>query len=591
MQLEEYFGSNIPRYAILSHTWGEDEVSFADFTQNKTNAVAKKGYAKIDHTCRQALENKLLYAWVDTCCIDKSSSTELSEAINSMFQWYQDAVFCYVYLEDVSEPKFHTEFPNSRWFTRGWTLQELLAPEIVMFFDRHWTRLPMRDDLAELIAEITKIDESAICHREPFGHFCVAKRMSWASYRKTTRIEDTAYSLLGIFNITMPLLYGEGVRAFTRLQEEIIRSLDDDSILAWGLDTELHDFMGFVPSYIAGQMDEGTFRLPPLAPSPKFFEHCGRLEYAAGSNAAMALTSLGLQIQIPLVPIMLSDCQSQGFFEDGDLDHIMGYLGLLSCSPSSNATLVGIVLTESGKNADGSKRLERVDFGEVMYPSNTVVVGPRAVVLSTLENVTIVRSSASQWVRNSYWGHRQFIINASPRLQALGYQVTDGRIANLAIPWHKEETPVWDSLAKILTMPRVWSLNVVAFHFELNRPNHTASFIVFLHVKHKTTRVRPPPSGSLKEAEMHLVSNLSNASDEMIAVGRDGEILQVVTKITKKKVYGWEIMELNVDAHPRPLPISLPQSHWYWTWKKDRPETESNGSQADVHMSETENLS
>ncbi|KAF2029556.1 HET-domain-containing protein [Setomelanomma holmii] len=152
LQLEEYFGDKVPRYAILSHTWGDEEVTFADFTHDQAGARKKKGYGKISHTCRQALQDGLHYAWVDTCCIDKTSSAELSEAINSMFAWYAYSCVCYVYLADVAAADFHTKSHRSRWVTRGWTLQELLAPSDLMFYDTIWHPLGTRQVLADTVS-------------------------------------------------------------------------------------------------------------------------------------------------------------------------------------------------------------------------------------------------------------------------------------------------------------------------------------------------------------------------------------------------------------------------------------------------------
>lgn len=192
---------------------------------------------------------------VDTCCIDKSSSAELSEAINSMFAWYAYAYACYVYLSDVRDDtdrallaniaqenirtlehdaQIHaTQFAKSRWWTRGWTLQELLAPIELTFYASNWTFLGTRKELASVIHRITRIDNDALLGRKDLKEYSIAQRMSWAADRKTTRREDVAYSLLGLFQINMPLLYGEGQNAFRRLQQEIIRSSDDHSVFAW----------------------------------------------------------------------------------------------------------------------------------------------------------------------------------------------------------------------------------------------------------------------------------------------------------------------------------------------------------------------
>lgn len=218
-------------YAILSHTWGtdEEEVSFADLTQGLGNT--KAGYEKLCFCGKQAAHDRLHYFWVDTCCIDKSSSAELSEAITSMFRWYSGAVKCYVYLRDVSIGNFEstntsarsweTAFRRSRWFERGWTLQELLAPRSVEFFDSHSTRLGNKESLVQVLHEVTKIPLRALCNAS-LDDFSVTERMSWAKDRQTKRGEDKAYSLLGLFGVSMVPNYGEGVnRAFVRLQKEI----------------------------------------------------------------------------------------------------------------------------------------------------------------------------------------------------------------------------------------------------------------------------------------------------------------------------------------------------------------------------------
>jgi hypothetical protein len=221
--------TNIPRYAILSHTWGEDgdEVTFEDLMDH--TGKNKAGYAKIQFCGEQAAKDGLQHFWVDTCCINKSSSAELTEAINSMFRWYLGAAKCYVYLSDVSirgydgtdhRSPWQQAFLMSRWFTRGWTLQELIAPESVEFFSSEGQRLGDKRSMEQQVHEITGIDVQAL-RGSLLSDFSVAKRMSWAAKRKTTRKEDGAYCLLGIFDIHMPLIYGEGDNAFIRLKEEI----------------------------------------------------------------------------------------------------------------------------------------------------------------------------------------------------------------------------------------------------------------------------------------------------------------------------------------------------------------------------------
>jgi hypothetical protein len=222
--LEEFFGDSVPPYAILSHTWTQgQEVSFQDWAHLET-ASKKRGFRKIDLARQQALKDGLDYLWVDTNCINKESSVELSEAINSMFAWYRHSHVCYAYLEDVEcgpeGPKHETfdqQFRRSRWFTRGFTLQELLAPANVQFFSREWHPLLNKTALANTISDITAIDESHLDFDASDTHPpSIAQRMSWLSRRSTTRVEDIAYCMLGIFNINMPLLYGEGIHQTPR---------------------------------------------------------------------------------------------------------------------------------------------------------------------------------------------------------------------------------------------------------------------------------------------------------------------------------------------------------------------------------------
>lgn len=230
-ELEEFFGrADVPPYAILSHTWGEGEVSYQDW-QSQGVRASRAGSAKIERACEQSRRDGLRYLWVDTNCIDKTSSAELSEAINSMFRWYTDSAVCYAYLADVEDPDDPQEFVRSRWFTRGWTLQELLAPEDVRFFSRDWQPMGTKLDRSGLISHITAISEAFLVGRSLL-QASVAERMSWAAYRNTSRQEDIAYCLLGLFSIQMPILYGERDGAFLRLQEEILKTSSDRKLLA-----------------------------------------------------------------------------------------------------------------------------------------------------------------------------------------------------------------------------------------------------------------------------------------------------------------------------------------------------------------------
>ncbi|KAJ4286524.1 hypothetical protein N0V90_013224 [Kalmusia sp. IMI 367209] len=244
--LREYLG-DVPQYAILSHTWGaeHDEVTFRDFAEG--TAKNKRGYRKLTFCGQQAANDGLEFFWIDTCCIDKSSSAELSEAINSMFRWYRDAAICYAYLSDVSisgSAKIDQSFQKSRWFSRGWTLQELLAPRRVDFFSMEGERIGDKCSMVQTIHTITGIPIEAL-EGSPLSQFDVNERISWAKQRETTRPEDAAYCLLGIFDIYMPLLYGEGQKsAFYRLQKEIKESLES------GMSVEIREGFGTaVPAF------------------------------------------------------------------------------------------------------------------------------------------------------------------------------------------------------------------------------------------------------------------------------------------------------------------------------------------------------
>ena len=300
LEFKEFFQEHsTPGYAILSHTWEDDEVTFKDMLENRAVAEAKAGFKKIEWCAKQAVADDLDFIWVDTCCIDKSSSSELSEAINSMFRWYRNSQNCYAYLSDVSgdpravepdgatmiddslfteeqslvsskdflslmrddmpqsmdDPEFKCSNPDewkvrelppgfteklkgmfvkARWFGRGWTLQELIAPRLVVFFTKYWVRIGTKsmDWLRTLLEDCTGIPVRVLRYGN-FSAYSIAQRMSWAASRVTTRIEDTAYCLMGLFEIHMPMLYGEGERAFTRLQEEIIKQSNDMSIFLW----------------------------------------------------------------------------------------------------------------------------------------------------------------------------------------------------------------------------------------------------------------------------------------------------------------------------------------------------------------------
>jgi hypothetical protein len=261
LRLEEFMG-DVPKYTILSHTWGNDEVTFQDMAQQHEYMPTKRGFHKIQETCRLALEMNLEYAWVDTCCIDKTSSAELTESINSMFQWYESAAVCFVWLNDLSpDESFADGARKSRWITRGWTLQELIAPSKVYFYDQTWKYRSAKVDSSHELAEMSGIPEKVLAmDSASVERYSVAQRMSWASRRQTTRVEDMAYCLLGLFKVNMPLIYGEGLMAFRRLQEEIIKRTNDMTIFVWNPNWEAKhegDNCGLIASSPALFRDSG----------------------------------------------------------------------------------------------------------------------------------------------------------------------------------------------------------------------------------------------------------------------------------------------------------------------------------------------
>jgi hypothetical protein len=308
LDYEEFEPAVAPPYAILSHTWSRAELSFQD-VQNDRKAGKEPEYAKLIEGCRAAARHGYSYFWIDTCCIDKTNSVELSEAINSMFRWYQQAGICLAYLFDVPPGlevlDKESQFAKSRWFTRGWTLQELLAPSEVEFLASDWTRITSKTDSSSFLADITGIPTGFLSGID-LEVASIAMRMSWASRRITTKAEDIAYCLMGIFDIQMPLLYGEGEGgAFRRLQQEIIKDSDDQSIFAWAADdTEIPQ---------PKTTERRVFSV--LARSPAAFEHSHDVvqadspifqylpRYLAGIRAPTVFDNKGLHLSLPLVPL------------------------------------------------------------------------------------------------------------------------------------------------------------------------------------------------------------------------------------------------------------------------------------------------
>lgn len=269
-------GEDPPPYAVLSHTWLPDgpegirEVTYQDMQSSfhalQTGKFKRDGWTKLRAYCDRAAFDGWQYAWMDTCCIDKTNIRDTHEAINAMFRWYRDASICYAYLADVPEPlsvnnqwpgnnqtpapltrksafgqnyrraMIEPQFQASNWFTRSWTLQELLAPRHLSFFDQRWRYIGSREHWQMEIARTCLISRNILTDFDPLDMrtSSIAQRLSWAAHRETTVEEDETYSLLGLFGVSMPLIYGEGrAKAFARLQLELIKTYDDNSIFAW----------------------------------------------------------------------------------------------------------------------------------------------------------------------------------------------------------------------------------------------------------------------------------------------------------------------------------------------------------------------
>lgn len=283
INIVEIFDSSDEKYAyaILSHRWGDDEVTYQDLTSRdpmvKQRTYRKQGYFKLFRMAETARDYSVKWVWCDTCCIDKTNTAELSEAINSMFKWYKDSKYCFAYLADwgIKVP----QLTQSEWFERCWTLQELIAPRKVIFFDGHWNERGNKLDLAQEISRRTRIDSLILVGQQPFDRFSIAQRMSWSAGRKAAKVEDKAYCLLGIFDVSMPMLYGEGERAFVRLQEEIIQRNADQSIFVWASKIRSNNL---------------------LASSASDFKECDEVRQTPLHKRPFALNNLGLEIELEL---------------------------------------------------------------------------------------------------------------------------------------------------------------------------------------------------------------------------------------------------------------------------------------------------
>ncbi len=420
------------RYAILSHVWRRaGEQTFQDLKTLQSGAEqARKGLKrrvlktlgskppqsvlsqasdKIRGCCALARKHGYRWVWIDSCCIDKTSSSELSEAINSMYEWYAAADVCFALLDDVGDdhdPRLKdSQFRRSRWFTRGWTLQELIAPTVLVFFSKNWRLLGTKEGLADLVEEITGVDRAVLRHELAVDAVSVARRMSWAAKRQTTREEDRAYSLMGIFGVSMPTIYGEGQNAFVRLQEEILKHVPDQSIFVWGPvlydDDVLYRSLG--PHSDSVGDDSRYWQSRNLfAWSPDAFVNAGGIksiplesfESRVGTTfpfAEYSVTSYGMRSRFPLIPVVHGSEKTT-------------YLAVLACEDAAGR-LVALLLYPQ-REASGRYYVGHY-VGRPQVPPNAYF---RAVSLSDVRSAELLRSVGVQDVcipyRTSLIGRR-----------------------------------------------------------------------------------------------------------------------------------------------------------------------------------------
>ena len=302
-KFEKFNDPRTVKYAILSHVWAKEgleprqppeqdhqDVIRIQKSSSTDNVLTDDNLSKkISEACKRAKEDGYDYLWIDTCCIDKTSSAEISETLNAMFRYYSVAQVCYVllvetftchprqlkrYLCDPAEWKKET-FSVDTWHSRGWTLQELIAPRNVHFLSHEWGFIGSKSDLADGLERITGVPAGVLRFELQLDDISIAQRMSWASRRLTTRPEDEAYCLMGIFGVSMPTLYGEGRKAFRRLQEEIMRRSPDTTLYAWGACCNMHD----LSHHTNGEAGTGL-----LANSPSDFKTCSTIQYTPSAD-------------------------------------------------------------------------------------------------------------------------------------------------------------------------------------------------------------------------------------------------------------------------------------------------------------------
>lgn len=308
-------------YAIMSHRWGEDEPDYQEMKMSMKldDPAPRAGLRKLHSFCEMAKRHHCDWAWSDTCCIDKTSSVELDEAIRSMYRWYRDATVCIVHLADTVTL---ADVARDDWFTRGWTLQELLAPRRIKFFNRDWQPLTAfsndKDEDSPLLPILSNTTTISMDHLTSFapGTNLLHEKMRWAAGRQTTRIEDVAYSLIGIFAVSLTIAYGEGAEAFYRLQSAIFQTADAPSLMFWcGEPSRANSMLARSPrAFVAIRGMQICDNSDPL---PGFFHDkviTREMRYAMAQPCQ--LMNRGVQLEASLYDVRVSSTASDSAFVD-----------------------------------------------------------------------------------------------------------------------------------------------------------------------------------------------------------------------------------------------------------------------------------
>jgi hypothetical protein len=390
LEFEEFVGRPSDSYAILSHRSGDEEVSYKEFRKSRDAVKHRAGYKKIVEFCEISKQRGYRLAWIDTCCIDKRSSAELSEVLNSMFEWHEHSSECYVWLEDYSGNL--DDLHKCTWFSRAWTLQEMLAPECVVFFTLDWKvighkiftipTIPGRrrldtismagiaigQNLVPWLAKASGIPEAYLLGTS-VHEASVAARMSWASHRSATRAEDRAYSLMGLFGINMPMLYGEGDGAFRRLQEEIMRNDDDSSIFC--INSGFFQLMARGPGCFTnrGSVTKGRIH----SAEPYLFTNRGLKLFTTASTSqfknivdgtSMAINVFKIDLGCELMEHLSTDQSREPMGHDRSMPSGTQYLYLLHMQNGDTYRRIPVV---SNRLSQVVHRTEWVDVGEKLF--------------------------------------------------------------------------------------------------------------------------------------------------------------------------------------------------------------------------------